>query len=530
MNIYEDTPEYAAWQNSLKEQVAPVDIPKTAVATPDAGTHLSDETGFLENAKAGFMSAYRSIGYGSYDQEQLYGQEYMKLAKSGALLNMGLDPRAGYQTSPAQEYLRHKDIIEKYSTDNPDLGIALPSKIESDRLDALKKESEGIKATQLNASTLGKVGGIVGSLAGAMTDPIQIALAAIPGGQVEAGARLLSQVPRIWTYATAAAGAGSVVSKARDIAYRRDVLGEDVSKVNIPGEILTESAIGGVLGTGLVAGASGISRAIGKAISKDKLAPTPTEIPTPASAEGTLAPAPEQAPSITGETGTLLPGKQATYSTEVPWELPAQKGPLPSEVAGIDRENPYTAEMRSSLEMLKEQESIALANPSRPELQLSQEQQESLHALQAIDDLISEKPAEISQLEHIKNYADARSELEMPQSAVLGIQDKVDSGVKLTQEESNILDSYNNPAKRFDEGTPPLKEPFAKEEMDALHPDQIDATISDFLSTNKDELADFNVEDGTQIYSYLSEYSDSVSSLKKLQECLLTPKPRVRVQ
>ncbi len=464
MDIYEETAGFKAYQDQAALDKAPVDVPEDAIADETAGHRVTEETGFAQNLKSSFVQSYRSVGLGSYNniEEESYAESYRKLGQGGHLRAMGIQDDSGALVSPVLEYDKNKDVIEKYIAEHPELNLKTGKDIQDQVQAEYERDAQDAAATRERASMFsGNAGHLAGVLFGAMTDPLQLAINYLPVGSIAKGVSIAKQIPSLLMYNTLAATAGSVVSKGRDIAYRRDVLKEDTDKANIPLEILQEGLIGGAVGAGLIAGGAVIGRAF--------------------------------------------------------------KGRMLGKVAGeLDLDNPYTPEIQQNLKTLEKAKALEEANPGDPRFQLSEDQDDALSVLRTIDDVLDQKPEDVSQAEYIKSLSRAQAELETPIDAIRQLRDQKNYG-EITPDDEKYLDELFGENKRFDEDqSPQAIERFPQEEQDMLNQEHIDATIEEFRASNADDPYTEEV-----IGTYKAD-QNRIDQLDRLETCLLTPKPRVR--
>ncbi len=481
VDIYSGTQGQDAYETSLSLNATPVDVPEGADADPSAGVRVKPKEGFGANFYQQFIQSYRRVGLGSFIdyEDRAYSEAYRELGAGGHLRAMGLQDVIPYGVSSKYLYDSNKDTIEKYIKENPELNLKTPTQIEEERIAKWKEDARVSEDNQKsnNFWSLGNLGALTGGLFGAMTDPINLLLSAFPAGTVVKGATIASQVPKLFAEMAAVSALTSVESKPRDIAYREQILGEQVDPNSLPLELLKETAVGAVAGTALIGAGTAIGRGVGKLFNQ-------------------------------------------------------------VDEGAVVRANPFEYEGKKALEVLEAKNKVAESNPTDLNAQLTGDEQDALFQLRQIDLALKDKPADISEADFVKGLANARAELEAPDEIIAKLQDRINyGGQPLTPDEQKFFDNLNdsnNPFRFAKEDPPAVIEDFdsplirAEDPTEDLIKREINDTIGEFYTADSKFVLDNYDIDNIPAREYFETFQKEQEAADALNACLTYTKPRIK--
>lgn len=543
------------------------DNPELGLAPSSEILKQDKSTGFIENVTASFKDSYKRAGMGAFQGNlgPQWEEAYQTIYRADArLLSGGI----GSQLDLARDPAKYDEIVKN----NPQLGLKTSKELNDMDIERLKKEAEREQEVLNNATSIGKVGQLVGSLAGYTTNPVTLATMPIGGGAltVQAGRSIVSQLPRILAANAALSAVTSVTSKPLDIKYREQVLGE--SKVGIGQalkEIALETGIGAALGSGLTIGAGAIARAynnqakmLGKLgedlVPEDVIAKAErleadiemqggvaskeqadqlnglqqqildkTGLPIRQHAkEGGLLPLEEQELASlqqASKEGTLPPDQQDRMQelldqrdnvSYVPTEaaIKADGTPLaPDELLG----NPFTVSHLKELTELEFKQDFG---------QLTVQESDRLAQLQELHDIASMRQPGETQVEAAIRYSELRAKLETGGDAVDDeIAAALNTKVKVNESQAKLLESELEPI-RTTENT----------DINSFSADDLklyDEMQAEIINDSKYDTISIELDDGTTISAkQLAEDSaEEMSALDRILTCMLQPvqKPKV---
>lgn len=385
-------------------------------------------------------------------------------------------------------YSKYANEIEAFAKANPSLNIKTQQQLldaETIRLKADAKQAQDIND---NAGTLGKIAGLAGSIFGAATHPLNIALMAAPTGlAASAGASikaLLPQVPRIIGLATSVAGISAGLTESDSLDYRSRVLGEDISNLNIAGDIAKQAAIGGLFGGTLVAGGAAVGRVLSRGpvteaakqlgdLPSLRMLSADNFTPEMQSTLNTLRAAPELNEAQTSTLQSLERLKAINDGTHS---------------VNLDENNPYSPDLKSQYEQLQ-----ALHESG---IELSPEMDRTRQMLGQIDDVMSFKPEGVDQVDHLRDYVNARAKIETPPENDL--YDHVPQNDSFKQD--NVIE-HNS-------------EDFMKSQV--IDENYINSLPEDII-----------LNDGSSAKETLLGYNKESAAMDDLISCMNNPKPRI---
>jgi hypothetical protein len=527
---------------------------------------LDEQSGFVENVKASFSDAYKRAGMGAAQGKlgPQWEDAYQKIYKANPKL---LSDGIGSQLDLARNPDKYDEIVKN----NPQLGLSTSDELRQMDINRLKQEAAKEKEVLDNASTSGKVGQILGALAGYSTHPIAVATLPL-GGQaltLRAGEAILPQLPRILAANTAVAAAVVAPTKPSDVKYRREILGEEVSTGQAAKEIVFETAVGGFLGAGLSVGIGAIARSynaqalqLGKVA--DELIPEAliakaekleakiesqggeatkkqadelnelqqeiidkTGLPIRQNVkEGGLLPIEEQELATlqkASKEGTLAPEQQDRLQelldqqnniSYAPTEaaIKADGTPLsPDELTN----NPFTANHLKEMTELEFKEDFG---------QLSTQEADRLEQLRELYDVASQRLPGETQIQAANRYADTRVKLESGA-------DEVDLEIAKATGENVNSKVREMPNLENEAITLEIKDNLDLNEISVEDLKAYEELRAEIINDSKYDTMSIDLEDGTQVNvkQLAQEAADEQSALDKIMTCMLqdAQKPKI---
>ena len=512
VDIYSESPEQDSYFSNIKSNLSPEDVPESAVVEPGVGTPVYEPKGFTDNFTSGFTQAYRSIGLGSYTnyERQAYSELFDTLKKGGHLEALGISPILKSGETPESFYNKNKDKIDSYINNNPDYGILTPAEIEDKRVKAWRRDAkEASRLSEANSFiSSGSVGALAGGLFGALTDPLNLVLSLIPIGNIAKGVSIASQLPKILGQMTAVSGAVALESKPRDLQYRKDIAGENISNVNVAKEIAVETLAGGVIGTGIVGLGAAVARLVSRSLPEFRIK--------------------------LEEASKLKPEEYSQAIQQLSEEAQAKLGDIIPNVGRAILDNPdETLKYNYFIKSVEESEG------GGPVLEVNS----ALSTLERIGEELSLKPEGITDEEFSRGILNARASIEAPLEInsvdVQGLSPDNIEFVNSIRDDTTFRFSKDDIGSEIQTPEPQGFRPLSDSEI-KLAVDNSDVSkgglidrefhdiIDKFTSNESNTLIDYEV-DGLKIGDYLKAFKEEEQAAADLATCLMTIKPRIRM-